>query len=155
MKDFLAALETYLENDSDLNYVQSVSTALDWDDLINGSFPFINLEPEGVSYSKDNNFHFETAQKVKYKVLCSLATRNVSYYLSVIGRKDEPGILDLTEDFYASIKGYEAANRRGTSPIQIVNEDINVVQRTYKMNDSGLFVATAELSIDFYITDFL
>lgn len=155
MKTFLTSLETYLKNDTTLSYVKTIDTAKDWDELKEGPFPIINIEPSGQSFQKHKDFHYEEARQVKYKVLFSLAVRDKSYDVSVLGKKDINGILDLTEDFYSSIKGFETDNKRGANPVQIDHDDINVIQRTYKLNENGLFLATAELQIDFYITEFL
>jgi len=154
-KEFLDLLESFFSTNDNLKYVKQVTISADMNDVINGSFPVVNIEPSGFQFEKHPELMYKEYQKDTYKMYFALGTQNESYTTSVIGEDGIKGIVDLVFDFKLALKDFETAYRYKTSAtptIKLNRDKLVIAQRTLKLNESGKFLAIAETEVEFYIT---
>ena len=154
-KKFLDEIESFLNTNTNVDYV-NISVSKDSNDVINGSFPVINIEPSGVQFERHPELDYNKFQKVTYKLYFSLGTQNESYETSVLGDDGIKGIIDLIYDFKEALKDFEEAyqysNNSSGYIIKLNRDKVNIVQRNLKLNESGKFLAIAECEMEFYLT---
>ena len=155
--EFMEILQSFLRVNSNLSYLADVSIAKDFNDIINDSFPIINIEPAGVQFEKHPELQYGEYQKVTFQIYFTLATQNESYKTSVIGNDGIKGIIDLIFDFKEALKEFEVEYRyndatTGKQLIKLNRDDVVITQRNLKLNQSGKFLAAAECEIPFYVT---
>lgn len=154
--EFLTLLQKFFKFNNNLKYLDDVTIAKDFNDIINDSFPILNLEPTGVQFEKHPELQYGEYQKVTYKVYFTLGTQNDSYTTSVIGKKGIKGIVDLIFDFKDALKDFETAYRYKSNDAGIIiklnRDEVIFTQRNLKLNQSGKFLACAEVEVEFYLT---
>ena len=156
-KEFLDLLESFFSTNDNLKYIGQVTVSKDFNDVLTGSFPVINIEPSGFQFEKHPELMYKEYQKDTYKMYFSLGTQNESYNTSVIGNDGIKGIVDLVFDFKLALKDFENAYRytdseKGIPVIKLNRDKLVIAQRTLKLNESGKFLAIAETEVEFYIT---
>ena len=152
-KEFLTLLEKFFKTNSNLKYVNEISVSKDFNDIINGSFPILNMEPDGMQFEKHPELMYKEYQKRTFKIYFTLGIQDDSYKTSVLGNRGKKGITDLMFDFEEALKDFETAYRYDTSSINSIklNRDkLVMVQRTLKLNESGKFLACAETVVEFF-----
>ena len=62
-KEFLDLLESFFSTNDNLKYVKQVTISADMNDVINGSFPVVNIEPSGFQFEKHPELMYKEYQK--------------------------------------------------------------------------------------------